>query len=337
MGFDTSYLNRTANKWPRTGGTQQIELVVWHETASPSPDNPKGTLNYNLPKAIQSSYNYLIARNGTIYHYIDERLWISYHAGLHSAARGYIEWQVNVRSLGVELDGRNDGTPITAAQRDAAIQLMIYFRNSYGIPIEREYHLHHKEVAPGYKSDPRGYSATTLVDLARKQAPTLATPPPPPDAQVIGVKPVTTLKQFQASLDANKAPLSTLEQQRVYTAATWLEIEPAFFIALWAHEGGRPLGSSPLQQKTHCPINIKAARDEWRPTIDRDGVKWLAFESFQLGSLQSLIHLKQVHGAAGRLTLRQLIPVHAPSSDGNDPETFIASVLDDMKFIQART
>lgn len=169
MEFDTSYLNRTANKWPRRSPAKP-EFVVWHETASPNPNNPHGTLQYNLSASVQSSYNYLIARDGTIFHYVDERNWIAYHAGLHSAARGYIEWQVNVHSIGVELDGKNDGTPITPAQRDAAVALMLHCRDAYGIPLQREYHLHHKEVAPGYKSDPRGYNADILVQLARQAA-----------------------------------------------------------------------------------------------------------------------------------------------------------------------
>ena len=48
----------------------------------------------------------------------------------------------------------------------------------------------------------------------------------------------------------------------------------------------------------------------------------------------AVLHLKNVHGAAGRHTVGQIIPVHAPASDGNDPAAFIRSVLDDMRYMR---
>lgn len=167
MDFDDQYLNKTPNKSQR--GSIDAELVVWHETASPNPSNPHGTLQYNLRPNVQSSYNYLIARDGTIYRYVDEVKYIAWHAGKNSRALGYVNAQLNTRSIGVEIDGKNNGEPITAAQRDAAIRLMRYFQSEYGIALDRDVHLHHKEVAPGYKSDPRGYSVDTLLQLANTE------------------------------------------------------------------------------------------------------------------------------------------------------------------------
>lgn len=165
--FDDSYLNKTTNKWPRDPG-ERIEFVVDHETASPNADDPHGTLNYNLAASVQSSYNYLIARDGTIFHYIDEKKYIAYHAGVASHARGYAGWYVNVHSIGVEIDGPNDGTPITQAQTDALVALKLYFLDEYGIPLDRSYHLGHKEVAPGYKSDPKCCSLDLVIQLTQE-------------------------------------------------------------------------------------------------------------------------------------------------------------------------
>src|SRR5215216_295287 len=139
MQTDTSYLNRTPNKTPRTG--QTIEFVVWHETASPNPQNPRGTLDYNLRPDVKSSYHYLIAVDGTIYCYVDPRAYIAWHAGKHSDARGYHEWDVNVHSIGVEIDQDNSGKPITVAQRSAAADLMLQLQRDFNIPLTEACHL----------------------------------------------------------------------------------------------------------------------------------------------------------------------------------------------------
>lgn len=153
------------------------------------------------------------------------------------------------------------------------------------------------------------------------------------DMPVIGVQPSITVDQFMASLKRHRAPLSDQEITRIYALCTWLEIEPAFVIALWKREGGSPLGGSPLQQQTHQPMNLKAAPGEWRRTVAYNGAHWLWSESFQTGLIRGLTHLKDEYGARGLLTVRQIIPVFAPSAE-NDVDGYIASVLTDMQYIK---
>ncbi len=336
--FDDQYLDRSANKWAREQGND-LEFVVWHETASPNPDNPHGTLSYNLAQRVQSSYNYLIARDGTIFHYINERSWIAYHAGLHSAARGYVEWGVNAHSLGVEVDGRNNGEPITTHQRDAIIALMVYFNNEYKIPLLRSHHLGHHEVAPGYKSDPRGFSVGIALAMAQERV--KVTVPQPPqaitDPLVIGVTPSITLQQFIGALVDHKAPLSIPEVEFVYGMAKRLDVDPAFLLAVWKHEGGSPLGSSELQKLSHNPLNIKAPMADWRQTVFYNGTRWFWYESFQLGLMAGLIHLKNHYGARGLQTVRAIIEQFAPISDGNTPDRYVLSVLQDMAYMRSRS
>jgi hypothetical protein len=172
LSFNDQYYNKSANQEWRSQPMNDFVGVIWHETASPNPDNPHGTLSYNLEFKIRSSYNYLVARDGTIFRYIDEVTRIAYHAGVNSfvAIDGtiYRGSTFNVHFIGVEIDGANDGTPITEEQRDAIVQLMIFFSNERGIPIDPKFHLGHKDVAPGYKSDPRGYNVKYAVSLAQK-------------------------------------------------------------------------------------------------------------------------------------------------------------------------
>lgn len=180
---DERFLNVSQNKTARTN--QPIRFVVIHETASPNPGNPFGTLEYNLPRYVGASYHYLIARDGTIFPYIDENEYIAWHAGVYSVEPGpngeivtpavyMLDDQPlypNDTSIGVELDGRNDGTPITEEQKVALIDMMIFFERRYGIPLERPYYVEHKELTkPGYKSDPRGMDIDIALEFARDLA-----------------------------------------------------------------------------------------------------------------------------------------------------------------------
>lgn len=155
--------------------------------------------------------------------------------------------------------------------------------------------------------------------------------------QVIGMDtPSCTIGEWAAALYAHKAPLEKRDLPYLWASHLEWQVDPGFFIAMWKHEAGSPLGSSPLQQQSHMPINIRAAVDEWRPAVPFNGGRWLQAQTFKLGYAMSLLHLKNTHGAAGRLTVRQIIPVHAPASDGNNPEAFIKSVLEDMAYIARR-
>ena len=159
MQFNTSYLNRTPNKTPRNTRNFKPEFVVMHETAG------YGSLNWCLRREVAASFNYLITRSGAIYHYVDERTNIAWHAGIRSFARGYAGSQINVQSIGVELEGPNDGTPITTAQTKSMVELLRYFRTEYAIPLTRQYYFGHKDVAPGYKTDPQGYSVEYTLKI----------------------------------------------------------------------------------------------------------------------------------------------------------------------------
>jgi N-acetylmuramoyl-L-alanine amidase len=157
------------------------------------------------------------------------------------------------------------------------------------------------------------------------------------DRQVIGMDtPSCTIGEWAAALYAHKAPLEKKDLPYLWASHLEWQVDPGFFVAMWKHEAGSPLGGSPLQQQSHMPINIRAAVDEWRPVVPFNGGRWLQAQTFKLGYAMSILHLKNTHGAAGRLTVRQIIPVHAPASDGNNPEAFIKSVLEDMAYIARR-
>lgn len=146
---------------------------------------------------------------------------------------------------------------------------------------------------------------------------------------VIGVKPSCTLAQFKDVLKRRGAPFGAYFDaisERIYTVCVWLEIDPAFIVALWLHEQGTPLGGSGIGLKTRNPLNIKAYGAAW-PYVAIKGVRWNLYSDWQQGWLHALVHLKEKYGANHLLTVERIIPVFAPEGDGgNKPDSYIKFV-----------
>jgi hypothetical protein len=159
--------------------------AVMHETAG------YGSLEWNLRPSVRASFNYLIERDGTIHHYVDESLYVAWGAGLGPQGKPYYGksrytvdnvvysgGRVNELFVQVEIEGPNDGTPIEPAQTESAIALVIHLSRKWGYPLEDQRHQEHFQIAPGYKSDALGYSAPLILQLARQATLTPSQPAP---------------------------------------------------------------------------------------------------------------------------------------------------------------
>jgi N-acetylmuramoyl-L-alanine amidase len=136
----------SANHTPRYG--RDIDTIVLHHTAS---NDTQGDLSTLTSAGSGVSAHYLVGRDGTIYHLVDDNLQ-AWHAG-ESIFRG--EPSVNLRSIGIEITNDGSGhTPFTEQQYKALTQLVPYLAQRYDIPIENI--VGHKEIAipVGRKSDP---------------------------------------------------------------------------------------------------------------------------------------------------------------------------------------
>lgn len=171
---NTDYLNRTANKTP---GRPPWLGVICHETQSPNPDNPHGTLNYNLDPDVGSSYHDLIGRDGVRYRYLDAEQWIAWHAGVNTLiwvdGEQYAGGEVNYGFIGIELDGACDGTPATEAQLATMAALLNEYGAAYGFPCDAQHLIMHSQavaaVDPDYRSDARCTTIDELVQLCHAQ------------------------------------------------------------------------------------------------------------------------------------------------------------------------
>jgi N-acetyl-anhydromuramyl-L-alanine amidase AmpD len=167
------YLDRSPNKDSRDPA--QVPLgVLLHETASPNPDNSPATLTYNLDPNVASSYHVLVGRDGVAWAYLTSQKYIAWHAGKGAwtlpSGRVLVNYDLNKYLLGIELDGRNNGEPVTPEQITTAALLCIMYANRYAFPLLEGYITEHKKVAlpPGRKSDPMGTTAAAVVKAAHQ-------------------------------------------------------------------------------------------------------------------------------------------------------------------------
>lgn len=180
MSYTTNddWLNKTANK--SDGGPPWLGCIV-HETQSPNPDNPAGTLNYNLTSDVGTSYHDLIGRDGVRYRYLDPNEYVAWHAGVKTRiwvdGYEYAGGEVNSYMIGIELDGACDGTPATAAQLSTMAQLLNDYGVAYGFPRDAAHLIMHSQacapIDPSYRSDARCTTIGELIQLCAADEVTL--------------------------------------------------------------------------------------------------------------------------------------------------------------------
>jgi hypothetical protein len=182
-----------------------------------------------------------------------------------------------------------------------------------------------------------GQHVTRAWVLDELAAPTEA---PMPPTRVIGTRPSVTLPQFRAWLAVRHAPLGEhfdAITERVYTLCAWLDIDPAFVAAIWAHETSQTpghIGTSDLYRKSNNAGAIRAY-GRW-PSVPHNGGAFNSYESPQLGLFGLALHLKEFYGRRGLLTVEDVIAGYAPASDGgNKPAAYIAAVKRSMAEMQS--
>jgi N-acetylmuramoyl-L-alanine amidase len=122
-------------------------LVIIHHTAQ----NTCGqTLKTFTLERTQVSAHYVICRDGTIHHMLNDYL-RAWHAG--SGRWGNIT-DVNSSSIGIELDN-NGAEPFSDLQVNSLVRLLQNLKNAYGIPAAN--FIGHADVAPSRKVDPSKY------------------------------------------------------------------------------------------------------------------------------------------------------------------------------------
>jgi len=130
-------------------------FVIIHHTAQNSCEQ---TLNTFTIQRTQVSAHYVICKDGTIHHMLNDYL-RAWHAGI---SRWGNDLDINSSSIGIELD--NNGFEFfTDAQMHSLLQLLTALKKQYNIPTAN--FIGHGDIAPTRKNDPNfRFSWKTLAD-----------------------------------------------------------------------------------------------------------------------------------------------------------------------------
>ncbi|MGE5108589.1 MAG: N-acetylmuramoyl-L-alanine amidase [Sphingobacteriales bacterium] len=119
-------------------------FVIIHHTAQNTCDQTLKT--FTLPRT-QVSAHYVICREGTVFHMLNDYL-RAHHAGVSKWGNNT---DINSSSIGIELDN-NGFEPFTEAQMNSLIDLLGRLKRAYNIPAAN--FIGHGDIAPTRKNDP---------------------------------------------------------------------------------------------------------------------------------------------------------------------------------------
>ena len=122
-------------------------FVVIHHTAQNSCEQ---TLKTFTTKKTEVSAHYVVCRDGTVYHMLNDYL-RAWHGGVGKWGNAT---DINSLSIGIEIDN-NGFEPFTPPQINSLLSLLDRIKKSFKIPIAN--FIGHADIAPGRKVDPSRY------------------------------------------------------------------------------------------------------------------------------------------------------------------------------------
>lgn len=125
-------------------GIRKPNFVIIHHTAQNSCEE---TLKTFTLERTQVSAHYVICKDGTLYHMLNDYL-RAWHAG--SSKWGNLT-DVNSASIGIEIDNNGKDT-FTEAQVNTLMGLLASLKKAHNIPVAN--FIGHGDIAPGRKVDP---------------------------------------------------------------------------------------------------------------------------------------------------------------------------------------
>lgn len=140
-----------------------------------------------------------------------------------------------------------------------------------------------------------------------------------PDDLTLASPPRIARARFAAVLAEAHSPAAPYADA-CYAAIVALGIDPAVGLAMFRHESG--YGCAGVAAKTKSWGNLRKSLGRAHHVADG----WAWYSSWPDGAADWAL-LMRAYIARGITTVREAIPVYAPSSDDNAPETYIAAVL----------
>lgn len=134
----------SVNAYTTNFGMRKPNMVVIHYTAQNSCEQ---TLKTFTKPATQVSAHYVICKDGTLHHMLNDYL-RAWHAGIGKWGNNS---DVNSGSIGIEIDN-NAVDSFSTAQLNTLYLLLSFLKKEYTIPAAN--FIGHSDVAPGRKVDP---------------------------------------------------------------------------------------------------------------------------------------------------------------------------------------
>ena len=150
------------------------------------------------------------------------------------------------------------------------------------------------------------------------------------DYKVKGVGPDMDEAAFLAVLRANQSPVRDGEARAVYSYCLVRSVSPAWLLACFNHESS--MGKAGTATQTHSWGNTR------RPSFGVPDIGEVAgrsgtfsrYANWADGGVSTVARICDHQPYANANTVREITPVWAPSSDGNNVEGYIAAVLRDI-------
>lgn len=147
------------------------------------------------------------------------------------------------------------------------------------------------------------------------------------DYTMINVAPDLSAAQFRAILSAAQSPALSAADA-VYAYCVQRRVSPAFLLAMFEHESR--YGTQGTARETHSWGNTRSPSfggvREVGQAEGRSGT-FPVFANWVDGGISTVARFLDHPAYLLARTVRQIIPIWAPPSDGNDTEAYIAAVL----------
>lgn len=151
------------------------------------------------------------------------------------------------------------------------------------------------------------------------------------DYRVKGVPPDMTEAAFIRALWEGGSPVGPMEAQSVYSYCLSRQVSPAWLLAVFRHESS--MGTKGTATITHSWGNTREPSfgvPSLGTVPGRSGV-FSRYANWADGGVSTVARICDHKPYANAFTVREIIPIWAPSTDGNNVENYIAKVLADIE------
>ena len=150
--------------------------------------------------------------------------------------------------------------------------------------------------------------------------------------RVVGVSPRISKGRFRSLLVSFGSP-AAVEAEQGYDAIVSEGVDPLFLLAIFWHESRFGTLGIVAEYGTKNPGNTRSSSTGVGEPVETERGRFIRYPSWTEGfrdAAHRLVDRRYPYARLGAVTVESIIPLWSPREDGNDPDAYIASVLDFM-------